>query len=160
MHWHAFFTVYGPWERPDMAPMIFADSIFKLKPIKIFNYGKMKRDFTFIDDVTDSIIGLMFKPAVPDSEFDNLIQPGTSWVPHRIFNIGNANPINLMDFIMILENEIGIKAIKEFIPMQEGDVESTYADTTMIKNWINYSLIQVFQKEQKSSSWFKDYYQF
>ena len=104
-----FFTVYGPWGRPDMAPMIFTKAIFEKKPIEIFNNGNMMRDFTYIDDVINAIIKLIHKPAIIDEEFDKLNpNPSSSWAPYRIFNIGNQESIPLMNFIEILENEIGI----------------------------------------------------
>ncbi len=155
-----FFTVYGPWGRPDMAPMIFANSIFKKEPIKIFNHGLMKRDFTYIDDVIDCIVGLIYKPSSPDLEFSKLNpNPASSWAPHKIFNIGNSNPIDLMYFIEILEKEIGIKSIKEFHSMQKGDVESTFADTERIKSWINFSPnTNINQGIKKFISWYKNFY--
>ena len=106
-----FFTVYGPWGRPDMAPMIFTKSIFEGVPLRIFNNGDMMRDFTYIGDVVDVIINLIEKPALANKNFDRKKpEPSTSWAPHRIFNIGNQEPISLMDFISSLEKEIGIKA--------------------------------------------------
>ena len=108
-----FFTVYGPWGRPDMAPMIFAKLIFENKPINIYNYGNMERDFTYIDDVVESIYKCCFKPAIPDLNFEKSNpNPATSFAPYRILNIGNKNPVNLIKFINILESNIGKKAIK------------------------------------------------
>ena len=155
-----FFTVYGPWGRPDMAPMIFTKSILKSEPIKIFNYGKMKRDFTYIDDIVDGIIKCCFKPATINSEFDRLNpDPSTSFAPHRIFNIGNCEPVELLDFINILEETIGKKAIKEFLPMQNGDVISTCADTSKLKNWIGFSSKTSLREGLiKFVRWYKDYY--
>ena len=128
-----FFTVYGPFGRPDMAPMIFTKAIFEKKPIKIYNYGQMSRDFTYIDDVIKAIIFLLDNPAKSDPKFDkNEPDPSSSWCPHRILNIGNGNPVKLLDFIECLESEIGIKAIKVFEDIQPGDVQHTHADTTKI----------------------------
>ena len=116
-----FFTVYGPWGRPDMAPMIFANAIYSKKPIKIFNYGEMSRSFTFIDDIILSVQKLIEKPAYLDNKFDRKNpNSATSWCPHRIFNIGNNKSIDLEIFISTLEKEIGITAIKEYTDMQQG----------------------------------------
>ena len=132
-----FFTVYGPWGRPDMAPMIFAKSIFSEKPIKVFNFGKMTRSFTYIDDVIECIERLINKPATLDKSFDKKSpNPATSWCPHRIFNIGNSKAIQLEEFIACLENEIGMKAIKEYKDMQPGDVKETQADNTILTEWL------------------------
>ncbi len=132
-----FFTVYGPWGRPDMSPMIFADAIINEKPLKIFNHGNMSRSFTFIDDVVEVIIRLIHKPALPDKSFntDNP-KPSTSWGPNMIFNVGNPNSIKLLEFINCLESEIGTKAIKEFESMQKGDVIDTLSDKKILEEWI------------------------
>ncbi|MBN2521204.1 MAG: NAD-dependent epimerase/dehydratase family protein [Bacteroidales bacterium] len=116
-----FFTVYGPWGRPDMAPMLFANAITKNKPIKVFNNGNMQRDFTFVDDIVEGCFKVTLK--TPDSN-----------LPYRIFNIGNGNPVNLMDFINTLENALGKTAIKNMMPIQPGDVEKTWADTENLVN--------------------------
>ncbi len=157
-----FFTVYGPWGRPDMAPMIFAKAILEKKPIKIFNNGNMSRDFTYIDDVITSIIYLIDKPANADIYFDKEDpNPATSWSPHRILNIGNGSPVKLLDFVSCLESEIGMKAIKVYEEIQPGDVQNTHADTTKIDELIGIkektSLengLRIFVK------WFKEFYKF
>ena len=134
-----FFTVYGPWGRPDMAPMIFANSILKNKPIKIFNRGDMSRDFTYIDDIIFYLVKILNKPASSDFSFKKANpSPCTSWSPHRIFNIGNSQKISLMNFIEILEEEIGKKAIKEYSEMQLGDVKDTLSDTKKIELWTDF----------------------
>ena len=134
-----FFTVYGPWGRPDMAPMIFADAIINKKTIKIFNKGFMSRDFTYIKDVINSIICILNKPAIPDIYFKKENPtPSSSWAPHRIFNVGNSQRVSLLDFVKSLEDKIGNKAIKEFIEMQPGDVKDTFSDTKKIENWIDF----------------------
>ena len=155
-----FFTVYGPWGRPDMAPMIFAKAIFEKKPINIFNYGKMERDFTFIDDVVESVYRCCLKPATVDNDFNNIdSSPETSFAPHRIFNVGNKNPINLKSFIEILEKNIGIKAIKNFQPIQPGDVIKTYADTKLLEEWIEFKPKTSLENGiEKFINWYKDYY--
>ncbi len=134
-----FFTVYGPWGRPDMAPMIFTRSIIESKPINIFNYGNMSRDFTYIDDITEAIYKCTFKPATIDPEFDPLKpNPSSSNAPHRIFNIGNNKSVELLYFINLLEKNLNKKAISNLKPMQLGDVKDTYADISKLDNWINF----------------------
>jgi UDP-glucuronate 4-epimerase len=155
-----FFTVYGPWGRPDMAPMIFTKKIFAREAIKIFNNGDMFRDFTYIDDVVNGIVKCSFKPATSDINFDKLDpNPSTSYAPHRIFNIGNSDPIKLMDFINVLEQEIGIEAKKEFVPMQPGDVVGTFADTNLLKEWVGFSSSTSLKEGiKKFVAWYKDFY--
>lgn len=134
-----FFTVYGPWGRPDMAPMIFANSIIKNKIIKIFNQGDMSRDFTYIEDVINSLIKIIDKPATSDSSFDKENPtPSSSWAPHRIFNVGNSQRISLLDFVESLEEQIGKKANKQFLEMQPGDVKDTLSDTKKIEIWTDF----------------------
>jgi len=134
-----FFTVYGPWGRPDMAPMLFARAILKGEPIKVFNHGKMQRDFTYIDDIVEGILRCCDKPATSNPAFNPLQpDPATAAVPHRVFNIGNAQPVELMSFIEILEQALGRKAIKDFQPMQPGDVIATAADTKALESWIGF----------------------
>ena len=155
-----FFTVYGPWGRPDMAPMIFTKAIFEKKPIEIFNNGNMMRDFTYIDDVINAIIRLIHKPATIDEEFDKLNpNPSTSWAPYRIFNIGNQESIPLMNFIEILENEIGIKAIKNFKEFQKGDVQSTFASIKLLEKWTGFKpYTPINEGIRKFIDWYKNYY--
>ena len=155
-----FFTVYGPWGRPDMAPMIFAKSILKNEPIKIFNYGNMQRDFTYIDDIAEGIFRCCYKVATVDEKFEKLNpKASTSFAPHRIFNIGNSSPIELKEFIELLEDALGIKAIKDFKPMQPGDVENTAADTTKLFDWVDFKpLITLEEGIVKFAKWYKDYY--
>ena len=124
-----FFTVYGPYGRPDMAPMLFADAILNNRAIKVFNHGNMSRDFTYVDDIVDGIIKIIDNPAKISNNYDpNNPSPDISSAPYRIYNIGNNSPVQLLDFIETLEKTIGINAKKDFMPMQDGDVESTYAD--------------------------------
>jgi UDP-glucuronate 4-epimerase len=134
-----FFTVYGPWGRPDMALFLFTKAILEGRPIQVFNHGRMERDFTYIDDAVDGVIRVLDKPAVPDPDFDPANpDPATSWAPHRLFNIGNARPTLLMEYIEAIESALGIAAIKEFLPMQPGDVPVTSADTSALEAWINF----------------------
>ncbi|MGZ8250878.1 MAG: NAD-dependent epimerase, partial [Methylophilaceae bacterium] len=128
-----FFTVYGPWGRPDMSPFLFADAILNGRPIKVFNHGDMMRDFTYIDDIVEGVIRVLDKPATSLLE-SSAEYPGSavSKVPYRIFNIGNSQPEKLLDFIALLEAAIGKVAQKEFLPMQAGDVKATFADTSTL----------------------------
>ena len=131
-----FFTVYGPWGRPDMAYFSFTKNIIEGKPIQVFNHGRMKRDFTYIDDIVDGVVATLDRPAMADATFDRFApNPGTSQAPFRVFNIGNHSPVELGTFIETLEDAIGQKAIKEYKPMQPGDVEATYADVESLKMW-------------------------
>lgn len=124
-----FFTVYGPWGRPDMALGIFTKAILEGKPIKVFNNGQLRRDFTYIDDIVEGVIRILDKPAQPNPDFDLAApDPASSTAPWRIYNIGNSKTVELGDFISILEQALGKKAILEYLPMQAGDVESTWAD--------------------------------
>ncbi|QYK07181.1 NAD-dependent epimerase [Shewanella zhangzhouensis] len=125
-----FFTVYGPWGRPDMAPMLFARAIMAGEPIKVFNQGDMSRDFTFIDDIIEGVVGVL--PLPPSESPDWSVESGKSSessAPYRVLNIGHGSPVSLMHFIETLENALGRKAIKQFLPMQDGDVKATWADT-------------------------------
>ncbi len=157
-----FFTVYGPWGRPDMAPMIFAKSIYENKPINIFNYGKMQRDFTFIEDIVEGIFRCCFKkPQIFESKSDIKSLEKDFSAPHQIFNIGNSRPIELLDFIQLLEQNIGIKAIKNFKEIQSGDVIKTYANTQKLNSWINYSPRTSIDKGvELFIKWYKDYYKY
>ena len=155
-----FFTVYGPWGRPDMAPMLFANAILKREKIFVYNSGKMSRDFTYIDDIVEVIYRCCNKPATPDKGF-NKQNPNacTSFSPHRIFNVGNNTSINLMEFIDILEIELGIKAKKIFKPLQPGYVIDTYADVEDIESWINFSPKTSLRSGiKKFAKWFLDFY--
>jgi UDP-glucuronate 4-epimerase len=155
-----FFTVYGPWGRPDMAPMLFAKAILAGKPIRVFNHGKMARDFTYIDDVVDGILRVLAKPATKDSSFNTLApNPSTSWAPHRVFNIGNSNPTSLLDFISLLENSLGRVAIKHFEPMQPGDVPATSADIHLLNQWVDFEpSTSVIDGVKFFASWYRRYY--
>ena len=134
-----FFTVYGPWGRPDMAPMLFARAILAGEPIKVFNQGRMQRDFTYIDDIAEGVIRCLDKPATADPHFDPVHpDPATAAVPHRLFNIGNSQPIELLRFIEVLEQALGREAIRDLQPMQPGDVPATAADTSALEAWVGF----------------------
>ncbi|RPG57642.1 MAG: NAD-dependent epimerase/dehydratase family protein [Flavobacteriales bacterium TMED235] len=155
-----FFTVYGPWGRPDMAPMIFADAIINQKPIKIFNYGKMSRSFTYIDDVVEIIERLIKKPSIPSRNFNKYApNPSTSWCPHRVFNIGNQKSVSLMEFIEYLEKELGKEAYKEFEEMQQGDVKDTLADNAKIISWIgDFEETSLSSGIKNFVEWYRSFY--
>jgi len=155
-----FFTVYGPWGRPDMAPMIFAKSILANKPISIYNNGDMQRDFTYIDDIAESILRCCYKPATSNDSFDPLNpDPSTSSAPHRIFNIGNSSPVELLTFIELLENSLGVKAIRELRPMQPGDVVATAADTKRLEDWVGFRpKTSIEDGISLFTRWYKDFY--
>ena len=155
-----FFTVYGPWGRPDMALFLFTKSILQNKPIKVFNNGEMIRDFTYVDDIAESLLRIIFKPATPDELFDtHKPNPATSWAPHRIYNIGNSNPTSLMHYISAIEESLGIKAKKEFLPMQMGDVPSTSSDCSELESWIGFRpKTSVSDGVEKFIKWYREFY--
>ena len=155
-----FFTVYGPWGRPDMSYFLFTKSILEGKAINVFNYGNMRRDFTYIDDIVESILRVIYKIPLPNKEFDkSALDPSSSWAPHKVFNIGNSDSIKLNKFIEVLEDVIGKKAKKNLLPMPKGDVQSTLADTKSLENYINFrpktSLNEGLEKFYK---WYKNFY--
>ena len=155
-----FFTVYGPWGRPDMALFLFTKSIISGETINIYNEGNMIRDFTYIDDVVESLVRLLDKPATPDSFF-NTDSPITckSWAPHRIFNIGNSKPVPLMQYIHEIEKCLGKKAIKNFTKMQNGDVLITEADTSRLEEWIEFRpQTNISLGIANFIKWYKDFY--
>ena len=135
-----FFTVYGPWGRPDMALFLFTDAIRNGRPIDVFNQGAMVRDFTYIDDIVEGVIRVLDKTATPDPDFDPMKpDPGSSTAPFRVFNIGNGNPTPLMDYIGALEEALGMTAEKNMMPMQPGDVPATSADTSELRDWVGFA---------------------
>ncbi|BCV48817.1 NAD-dependent epimerase [Shewanella algae] len=155
-----FFTVYGPWGRPDMAPMLFADAITSGRPIKVFNQGDMSRDFTFIDDIVEGIIRVADK--VPKIQSDWTVEqgtPATSSAPYRVYNIGNGSPVRLLDFISELEAALGQKAEKIMLPMQDGDVQATWADTEDLFKAVAYKpQVGISEGVKAFADWFKCYY--
>ncbi|NTW70165.1 MAG: NAD-dependent epimerase [Chlorobiaceae bacterium] len=155
-----FFTVYGPWGRPDMALFLFTDAIVNNKPIKIFNYGKHRRDFTFVDDITEGIIRTLDHIAEPNPEWSGLKpDPGTSKAPWRVYNIGNSNPVDLMDYIKAIEDQLGKTAEKEYLPLQPGDVPDTYADVDQLMQDVHYKPETTVQEGiKKFVAWYKEYY--
>ena len=156
-----FFTVYGPWGRPDMALMIFTKAILASQPIRIFNHGLMSRDFTYIDDATEAIIRLMDKPPKNENFLQNSGKnSAVVSAPNRVINIGNNNPVDLTRFIFLLEQELNIKARKVFEEIQLGEVEKTYADIEKLKKLINYKPTTSLEDGiKKFLIWYKNYYQ-
>ena len=155
-----FFTVYGPWGRPDMALFKFTKSILAGEKIKVFNYGKHLRDFTYIDDIVDGVIRVINKPAVSNQNWDSdNPDAGSSIAPWRIYNIGNNSSIELLDYIKAIENALEIKAQKEFLPLQPGDVIDTYADVDDLVRDFDYKPSTTIDEGiTKFIEWYKDYY--
>ena len=155
-----FFTVYGPWGRPDMSPFLFTDAILNNRSIKIFNNGNMLRDFTYIDDIVDGVISVINQAPTSSDQWDNInSDPASSSAPYRIYNIGNSKPIQLMDFISAIENAIGVESKKEFLPMQQGDVYQTYADTTALQNDLGFMpKTDLNEGVKKTVDWYRSFY--
>ena len=154
-----FFTVYGPWGRPDMAYFLFTKAILAGRPIDVFNHGKMRRDFTYIDDITEGVIRVLDRTPQADPGFDRQTpDPAASWAPYRVFNIGNNQPVDLMVFITALEQALGKTATKNFLPMQDGDVPATYADTTEIVREVGFSAgTPVDEGIRRFVEWYRSY---
>ena len=155
-----FFTVYGPWGRPDMALFLFTRAMLAGKPIQVFNNGEMVRDFTYIDDIIESLVRLLDKPAAPDPAFDATHpNPATSWAPHRVFNIGNSNPTPLMEYIEAVESALGIKTEKHYLPIQPGDVPATAADTSALETWVGFRPnTPVREGVARFVAWYREFY--
>ena len=155
-----FFTVYGPWGRPDMALFKFTKNIISKKPIEVYNYGKHKRDFTYIDDITEVISRVINMPAKPNNNWDSdKPDPGSSRAPWRVYNIGNNKPVDLMEYISAIENALGMKAKINFLPLQPGDVPTTYADVNeLIKDFNFKPKTDVKDGIEKFINWYKEFY--
>jgi len=155
-----FFTVYGPWDRPDMALQKFAHAIMNKETIKVFNYGNHRRDFTYIDDIVEGIIRVLDHPATSNSAWSGENpDPSSSLAPWRVYNIGNNNPVNLLDYISELEISLGREADKEFLPIQPGDVPDTYADVTNLITDFDYRpATSIEMGVANFANWFKSYY--
>lgn len=155
-----FFTVYGPWGRPDMSPILFADAIAHHRPIKVYNYGKMMRDFTYIDDTVDGVIKAIYHPAKPSGDWDaQQPDPCLSSAPYRIYNIGNSAPVELMTYIEAIENELGIEAVKEYLPMQPGDVLKTFSDISDSEKMLGFLPATTLETGvKKFIDWYKCWY--
>jgi len=155
-----FFTVYGPWGRPDMALFLFTRAILESKPIDVFNYGNMQRDFTYVDDIVEGVIRVLDRTAVANPAFDSATSdPATSNAPYRVFNIGNNNPVPLLDFIGCIENALGKKAEKNLLPLQDGDVPATYANTDALNDWVGFVPGTGVQEGiDRFVAWYREYY--
>ncbi len=156
-----FFTVYGPWGRPDMALFLFTRAILAGEPIKVFNYGKHRRDFTYIDDIVEGIIQTLGNTARANTEWDGCRpDPGTSAAPWRVYNIGNQNPVDLEDYIAAIEEALGMTAEKQLLPLQPGDVPDTYADVEALVTDVGYRPdTPVKEGIARFVAWYRDYYQ-
>jgi UDP-glucuronate 4-epimerase len=155
-----FFTVYGPWGRPDMALFLFTRAILEGKPIDVFNHGQMKRDFTYIDDVVEGVVRIAERPPSADAGFDtSRPDPAVSWAPYRIYNIGNHQPVDLMAFIEAIEEALGRKAEKRLLPLQDGDVPATYADTADLTEATGFApATPVREGVRRFIDWYREYY--
>ena len=155
-----FFTVYGPWGRPDMALFLFTKNILENKPIKVFNYGNHTRDFTYIDDIVEGIIRVLDKPPVMNPDYDfSQASPAESSAPYHVYNIGNDNPVKLMDYIQAIENALGIKAEMELLPLQPGDVPDTQADVDKLIKDVGFKPNTPIQSGiDKFIAWYRHYY--
>ncbi len=155
-----FFTVYGPWGRPDMALFKFTRLMLEDKPIPVFNRGEMVRDFTYIDDIIEGVVRVIDRPPEPDPSWSgDRPDPATSYAPWRIFNIGNSRPVKLMRYIEVLEQCLGRKAKMELLPMQPGDVKATQADTTELRNAVGYApSTPIEEGVARFVSWYRDHY--
>jgi UDP-glucuronate 4-epimerase len=155
-----FFTVYGPWGRPDMALFLFANAMMKGESIDVFNNGNMIRDFTYIDDIVEGVIRVLDKTATSNYEYDPINpDPASSNAPYRLFNIGNSQPTTLINYINALERSLNIEAKKNFLPMQLGDVQATSADVGELKNWVNFKPnTNIDVGIRRFVEWYKEYY--
>jgi len=155
-----FFTVYGPWGRPDMALWLFAQAILAGEPIKLFNNGDMRRDFTYVDDIVESIVRLVYRAPAPDPNFSgDAPDPGTSNAPWRVYNIGNNSPVELLEVVRLMEEALGIEAKRELLPMQPGDVPATYADVDDLMREADFKpSTPIDEGIKRFVTWFRDYH--
>jgi len=155
-----FFTVYGPWGRPDMALFLFAKAILEDRAIDVFNHGQMVRDFTYIDDIAEGVVRVLDRPAAADPAFDPAApDPARSNSPYRVFNIGNSDPVRLMDFIEAIEQALGKAAVKNFMPLQDGDVPATFADVKELADWTGFKpATPVRDGVGRFVNWYRSYY--
>jgi UDP-glucuronate 4-epimerase len=155
-----FFTVYGPWGRPDMALFLFTRAILEGRPIDVFNHGNMRRDFTYIDDIVEGVIRVIDRNAAVNAEYDpESADPATSSAPYRVFNIGNHDPVPLLDFIGAIESALGRTAEKRLLPLQDGDVPATFADTSLLDQWVGFApATPIDVGVARFVAWYRDYY--
>ena len=156
-----FFTVYGPWGRPDMALFLFAEAMRKGESINVFNHGKMIRDFTYVDDIVESITRLVIKPPIRNNDWDGVVPKiDTSSAPYRIFNIGNGSPVELMRYIEAVESSLGVKGKYNMMDIQPGDVPATHADTTALEEYISFKpQTSIEEGVSRFIDWYKEYYE-
>lgn len=155
-----FFTVYGPWGRPDMALFLFTKAILEGRPIDVFNHGRMQRDFTYVDDIVEGVVRVNDRIATPDPGYRaEAPDPGSSNVPYRVFNIGNHNPVPLLDFIAAIERALGRTAQKHLLPLQDGDVPATYADVDTLNDWVGFTpATSIEDGIGRFVAWYREYY--
>jgi UDP-glucuronate 4-epimerase len=155
-----FFTVYGPWGRPDMALFLFTKAILEGRPIDVFNHGRMQRDFTFVEDIVEGVLRVLDRVATPNPEYSaQQPDPCTSNVPFRVFNIGNNNPVPLLDYIGCLEETLGLKAQKNMLPLQDGDVPATYANVDALHDWVGFTpATDIRTGIARFVAWYREYY--
>jgi UDP-glucuronate 4-epimerase len=155
-----FFTVYGPWGRPDMALFLFTKAILEGRPIDVFNHGRMQRDFTYVDDIVEGVIRVLDHVATPDPAYRaDAPDPGGSNAPYRVFNIGNHNPVPLLDFIGCIEDALGMQAEKNLLPLQDGDVPATYADVEALTAWTGFKpATDIRTGIGRFVAWYRSYY--
>jgi UDP-glucuronate 4-epimerase len=155
-----FFTVYGPWGRPDMALFLFTKAILEGRPIDVFNHGRMQRDFTYVDDIVEGVIRVLDRVPGADPAYDPMLpDPGSSNAPFRVFNIGNHDPVPLMDFIGCIEAALGQTAQKNLLPLQDGDVPATYADVDALKAWVGFApATDIRTGVERFVVWYRGYY--
>jgi UDP-glucuronate 4-epimerase len=155
-----FFTVYGPWGRPDMALFLFTKAILENRTIDVFNHGQMIRDFTFVDDIAEGVVRVLDRAATPDPAFDaSKPDPARSNAPYRVFNIGNSDPVKLMDFIEAIERAVGKVAAKNFMPLQDGDVPATFADVSELTAWTGFKpATPIGDGVGRFVRWYRDYF--
>ena len=155
-----FFTVYGPWGRPDMALFLFTKAILEGRPIDVFNHGNMQRDFTYIDDIVEGVIRVLDRVATPNPDYrSETADPATSDAPYRVFNIGNHDPVPLLDFVAAIEEALGMPAQKNLLPLQDGDVPATYADVDALTEWTGFKPgTDIRTGIRRFVAWYRDYY--
>ena len=155
-----FFTVYGPWGRPDMALFLFTKAILAGEPVRIFNHGRMRRDFTYIDDIVEGVVRVLDRPAAPDPSFDpDDPDPSTSTAPYRIFNIGNDQPTELLRYVDVLEDALGVRALRQFEDIQPGDVPATWADVDALREAVGFApATPVEEGVRRFVAWYREFY--
>jgi UDP-glucuronate 4-epimerase len=155
-----FFTVYGPWGRPEMAPFLFTKAILEGRPIDVFNEGRMRRDFTYIDDIVEGVVRVCDRVATPHPDWSgDRPDPGTSAAPYRLYNIGNNNPVELMRLIAVLEAALGRTAVKRLLPMQPGDVPATYADVDDLTHDVGFKPVTPIEEGvRRFVAWYREFY--